>query len=195
MPDAKPSTGHYDIEAMRKDGYSDTNILKALHGEFSTKYDIEAMRKAGHSDTSILNAIAPDFTPAQAVPIGKQASANPFDQFDTQNAKVPPDLPPGFRYADEQPEASTGNAKVDQFGGVLVDGLLPQPDNSHTVAWGAGAAVFVAVALLAWFKFKKAETATGAGAAQLPIHERQEKCYAENEPHDLQLGATKGNAI
>lgn len=173
MPDAKPATAHYDIEAMRKDGYSDTNILKALHGEFSTKYDIEAMRKAGHSDTSILNAIAPDFTPpAQAVPIGKQASANPFDQFDTQNAKV------------------------DQFGGVLIDGSLPQPDNSHTLAWGAGIAVFVAVALLAWFKFRKTETVSGAGtAAQSHIYEQKENSYAEKEPHSLQMGATKGNAM
>lgn len=71
----------------------------------------------------------------------------------------------------------------------------PQPDNSHTVAWGAGVAVFIAVALLAWVKFKKTETATGVGAAQLPIHERQEKCYAENDLHNSQVDATKGNVM
>lgn len=122
-----------------------------------------------------------DFTPveqpvAQSVAIQGDAKPvqkagvtlpNPFDQFD-KPAKV------------YQTETATP----------------PQPDNSHTVAWGVGITVFVAVALLAWFKFKKTETAIGvSAAAQSPIHEQKEKSYAEIEPYDLQLGTTKGNAM
>lgn len=187
MPDAKPATAYYDIGAMRRDGYSDTNILKALHGEFSTKYDIEAMRKAGHSDTSILNAVAPDFTPSAPI-VGTVAESKmpvaPEQQVGTAGAKS--------KFWEEFDKAQAKKNAPEQQAGTA---SLPQPDNSHTLAWGAGATVLLAVALLAWLKFKKTETSTGAGAAQSPIHEQTEKCYAEEVPHALQLGTAKGSAM
>lgn len=180
MPDAKPATAYYDIGAMRRDGYS---------------------------DTSILNAIAPDFTPPAPVEQkDKPSSANPFDQFDkpakvyqaetatlpqTDNSHTAPkagQIEDGYRFLGGDP-ASEKNWET-------VTKPIPQPDNSHTVAWGVGIVVFVAVALLVWFKFKKTKTATGVGAAaQSPIYEQKENSFAEIEPHDLQLSATKGNAM
>ena len=52
----------YDFVAMRNDGYTDSDILSALHGEFSTKYNVDAMLKDGYSAGDILNAISPSFT-------------------------------------------------------------------------------------------------------------------------------------
>lgn len=112
----------------------------------------------------------------------KKPKPNVFDQFDKpSNARTPIGL---FDDLLDKPKEAEPPSSI--LGAT----------NSHTVAWVFGAAVFIAIALLAWLRFKKTETATGVGAAaQSPIYERNENSYAEREPHNLQLSTTKGNAM
>lgn len=168
----------YDFSVYRQQGYSDDQILNAM---LKKEPLLKTYIDQGYSPAQIIGAIE------QKKQIGQpeKSGTGKVNWNDLSNTDPTAKKTPNWNDLSDTPI-------VQQVGTVP----LPQPDNSHTVAWGTGVAVLVAVSLLAWFKFKKTETTSGvSAAAQSPIHEQTEKGYAVNEPHAPLLGTTKGNAM
>lgn len=155
----------YDFSVYRQQGYSDNQIFNAL---IQKEPKLKTYTDQGYTPTQILGAL--------------EQKKKIFKDFND------PSTSPGFiDFNDLQkpikPLEKTGTVgAIEQKAGA--DSTL-QPDNSHTVAWGVGVAVFVAVALLAWFRFKKTEAVAGVvAAAQSPIHEQKNEnpSYARPDP-------------
>lgn len=194
---------------MRKAGHSDTSILNAIAPDFMPPAPVEPK-----SDVAMPAQKTADYNIVQEA-VHRGYSMDEIADRLAKNAGYDPALLRERGYDSNEILLKLGySAPKPEEAGVINSGKtaeskmpvaleqqigttpLQQPDNSHTVAWGVSIAVFVAVALLAWFKFKKIGSATGVGtAAQSPIHEQKEKSYAKKEPHNLQLDATKGNAM
>ena len=166
--------GYDSNEILLKLGYSTpkpvANPAQKKGFKLLSDYGIAEARSAGYSDDQILGALSssPDFAHLK-VSDAVQAGYSPKQILDALEQKK----------QISQPE-NTGTSVAPVSRSVLPP--LPQPDNSHTVAWGAGVTVFVVVALLAWFKLRKQKQLRGVlSPAQPPMSDlASEKIMSSN---------------